>query len=154
MNTITRNQDVLGLFVKAEFLIKAYLTSALSSSGFQTKLRIPDIYAAAKTSRFRRHSYNSLESKHQRADVFVLTDLVTSHPAQCRIILFFSDIHHVPMKLLFHKESTKLFYISNYFISKKHIQKSLNLDKKKQYLIYILWGYFTRKQQNKQNLQL
>lgn len=42
MNTSTLNQDDLGLFVKAEFLIKDYLTSALSSSGFQTKPRIPD----------------------------------------------------------------------------------------------------------------
>jgi len=56
MNTITLNQDDLGLFVKADFLIKAYLTSALSSSGFQTKPRIPDIYSAATKSRFRRHS--------------------------------------------------------------------------------------------------
>lgn len=61
MNIITLNQDDLGLFVKAEFLIKDYLTSALSSAGFQTKARIPDIYSASKTISFGRHSYNSLE---------------------------------------------------------------------------------------------
>lgn len=133
MNTITLNQDDLGLFVKAEFLIKAYLTSALSSSGFQTKPRIPDIYSAAKPSRFGRHSYNLLESKHQCDDVFVLTWLQVTLP-NAELFLS-SQIHHVPMKILFHEESASSFYIRNYFISKKHIHKSLNLDKKKPYLI-------------------